>query len=44
MVLKVINFNLKSIYVEKYKQFVFLVIDLVDLMMEIMDFILLKAL
>jgi len=44
MVIKVINFNIKLIYVEKYKQIVFLVVDLVVLMVGIVDFILLKAL
>jgi len=44
MVVKVINFNIKLIYVEKYKQIVFLVVDLVVLMVGIVDFILLKAL
>jgi len=38
MVLNVINFNIKLIYLEKYKQFMFLVIDLVVEVLKIMDF------
>jgi len=39
-----ININVKLIYLEKYKQFVFLVIDLVIEMLEIMYFFSLKVL